>query len=312
MKKFMTLMVIPHNESQVREYRLSRPVIWSAVGIFGAFFCALVFYAAGYHILSARKASVEAMKQENTEVKRKFTFFQERLDNMRHQIDGLIEKDRMMRAFVDLSEPGSEVRKMGVGGGGLDLPEWDGLASISLGTTLTETYASMDQLLREATFLEASFDTILSRLNKDEKLRQHLPSISPVQGDYWLSSHFGYRLDPFTGRRQFHNGIDLTGWPGTPIVATANGVIETVAFDMNLGHYVKVNHGNGIQTVYGHLIKRSSRKEGEAVKRGEKIGEMGKTGRATATHVHYTVTKNGRMEDPQNYIFENRRTLARY
>ena len=312
MKKFTTLMVIPHNESQVREYQLSRPVIWIATGLFSTFFIALVFYAIGYYALNSKKTTIDAMALENAEVKRQFSFFQERLDNMRHQIDGLIEKDRMMRAFVDLSEPGREVRQMGVGGGEIDLPEWEGMVSLDIGSTLTETYTSMDQLLREARFLETSFDTILSRLNKDEKLRLHLPSIPPVQGDFWQSSHFGFRPDPFTGRRQFHNGIDLAGWPGTPIIATANGVIDKVAFDRNLGHYVKIDHGNGIQTIYGHLQKRSSRQAGEKVQRGDKIGEMGKTGRATATHVHYTIVKNGRAEDPQNYIFDNRRNLARY
>ncbi len=312
MKRYLTLMVIPHNKSHVREFHLTRLIIWSAAGCLGLVFCALIFYAFGYYNTVYKKNEAAYIQTENAELKRQFTFLQEKLDNMRHQIEQLGEKDRMMRAWVELSEPGDDVRQMGVGGVSQDIPDWEGHISADISTTLTETYTSMNHLLREAQFLETSFDTILTRLSHNEKLRQHLPSISPVHGDTpWLTSHFGYRRDPFTGLRQFHNGIDLAGWPGTSIVATADGVVDQVGFDKLLGYHIRINHGYGLQTLYAHLQKKPPLQEGAHVKRGGKIGEMGKTGRATATHVHYSVYKNGRNEDPQKYIFYDTRVLAR-
>lgn len=305
MKKHLTFMVIPHNESHVKEFHISRPVLWSGIGFLGFFMTIFMFYAVNYYMAQNKEAELEALKSENAEMKHQYVLIQERLDNFRHQIDGLTNQDRMMRAWVDLQEPGDAVRQMGVGGGDDADPEWLGKVSSEVDQTFLETYTSLDQLTREARFLEASFDTIVSKLKQDDHFRRHLPTISPVQGKWYRSSDYGTRKDPFTGRQQFHNGVDLAGWPGTPIVATASGIIEKVAFDRRLGHYVKIDHGNGYQTIYGHLRSKPNIKVGQKVARGDKIGEMGDSGRATATHVHYTVIRNGRTMQPLNYIFDD-------
>jgi len=312
MKKHLTLMVIPHNESHVKEFHLSRPLLWGLLGSMSTFVVVFLFYAVNYYISQNAEAQIATLKTENQELKHQFVLIQERLDNFRHQVDELTNQDRMMRAWVDLSEPGSEVRQMGVGGGDESDPEWTDRVSADVSQTFVETYTSLDQLMREARFLEASFDTIVSKLNRNDLVRKHLPTISPVQGEWWRSSDFGYRQDPFTGRRQFHNGVDLAGWPGTPILATAAGTIEKVATDRRLGHYVKIDHGNGLQTIYGHLRSKPKLTVGAKVNRGEKIGEMGSTGRATATHVHYTIVKNGRAIQPLDYIFDDKSKQSVY
>jgi hypothetical protein len=305
MKKHLTLMVIPHNESHVKELHLSRSVLW---GIFSGliFFIGLfIFYTVGYYLNQGKESQRVALKIENTEMKHQFTLVQERLNNFRHKVDALTDQDRRMRAWVDLSEPGDEVRKMGVGGGEDADPEWEGRVSGEVSHIFSETFTSLDQLVREARFVEASFDTIVSKLKQDDHTRNHTPSISPVQGKWYLSSGFGSRKDPFTGRQQIHNGVDLAGWPRTPIVATADGTIAKVTADKRLGNYVKIDHNNGLYTLYGHLHSKPNLKIGSKVKRGDKIGEMGATGRATATHVHYTVIRNGRALQPFNYIFDD-------
>lgn len=298
-------MVIPHNESHVKEFHLSRPVLWGIFCGMSVFVAAFLFYSVGYYISQEKKTERIALLTENQEMKHQFALIQERLDNFRHQVNGLTDQEKMMRAWVDLAEPGEEIRKMGVGGGDDADPEWVDSVSPEVSQSFSETYTSLDQLMREAQFLEASFDTILSKLKQDDHSRNHMPSISPVQGKWYPSSPYGTRKDPFTGRQQFHNGVDLAGWPGTPIVATADGTIEKVAFDKRLGYYVKIDHSNNLQTIYGHLRKKPNLKVGARVKRGEKIGEMGDTGRATSTHVHYTVVRSGRALQPFNYIFDD-------
>ena len=312
MKKHLTFMVIPHNESHVKEFHLSRPVLWGLFSGLTVFVAAFLFYAVGYYISQDKEAKLAALKIENDEMKHQFALVQERLDNFRHQINQLTDQDRMMRAWINLEEPGDEVRQMGIGGGDEADPEWEGSVSADVSQTFAHTYTSLGELTREAEFLEASFETILSKLKQDDHSRNHLPSISPVQGKWYRSSAYGTRKDPFTGRQQFHNGVDLAGWPGTPIVATADGNVEKVAFDKRLGYYIKINHNNGMQTIYGHLRSKPTLRVGTKVKRGEKVGEMGSTGRATATHVHYTVIKNGRALPPMNYIFDDKSRASIY
>ncbi|MDP6038926.1 MAG: M23 family metallopeptidase [Candidatus Latescibacteria bacterium] len=307
MKKYLTLMVIPHNESHVREMHLSRPVLLGTLSAVGLALCTLLFFTIGFIATSGQRAGLVAIKAENLELKRQFVLTQEKLENMRHHIDRLTQKDRSMRAWVELEEPGDEVRQMGVGGGDDAPPEWEGILSDDVDNLLSQTYTNMDQLLREARFLEASFDTILSKLTTDTKKRQHIPSITPVVQDRpWISSVFGTRRDPFTGRPQFHNGIDFPGWPGTIVVATADGVVDKAEYDRRLGNYVAIDHGYGLRTVYGHMRKKSHLKVGDRITRGDKIGEMGKTGRSTATHLHYSVVENGIAKDPKRYIFDDK------
>ena len=298
-------MVIPHNESHVKEFHLSRPTLLGIFSFLSVLVLLFLFFSVRFYLSQDQEKQFVRVQTENTEMKHQYALIQERLDNFRHQVDQLTNQDRMMRAWVDIAEPGDEIRKMGVGGGDKADPEWEGNVSEEVNRTLTETYVSFDQLLREAQFLEASFDTILSKLKQDDHSRNHLPSISPVAGKWYRSSSFGNRKDPFTGRQHFHNGVDLAGWPGTPIVSTADGMVDKVALDKRLGNYIKIDHGNGIQTIYGHLRSKPKLKIGSIVKRGDTIGEMGSSGRATATHVHYTVIRNGRAMQPLNYIFDD-------
>jgi len=127
------------------------------------------------------------------------------------------------------------------------------------------------------------------------------PAIWPAKG--WLTSHFGPRISPFTGRRQFHAGIDIAGARGTQVVAPARGRVEFVGTKGPLGNLVLIDHGFGIRTQYGHndklLVKR-----GEVVERGQSIALVGNSGRSTGPHLHYTVEVNGKAVDPIDYIFD--------
>ncbi len=296
-------MFISHNEGYIKEYHLSRPKF---IGIISAL-CLLLFLSLGYVATIGKRERLAELKEENTALQREFVLIQDELENMRHNMDQLQEKDRIMRAWVDLSEPSDDVRQIGVGGGDAMLPEWEKAVSDDVSDLLTDNRTNMDQLLREAHFLQASFDTILTVLSKDIQMRQHIPSITPVRMENpRISSGFGYRRDPFTGRRQFHSGIDYPGRRGTPILATADGKIDKIDFNSRLGWYVIIDHGYGLQTLYGHLNRKPHIKLGTRVKRGAKIGEMGRTGRSTAPHLHYSVYKNGRSENPKHYIFDQR------
>ncbi len=306
-------MVIPHNESHVREFHVSRLFVWGFSATIATFFCALLFYAFGYYLHLSQELTLANLDSENSVLKSELNRIQEQMGNLRLNVDALSEKDRMMRAIASLAEPGPEIRQMGVGGG-LDgeMPAWESQVAIETGEILTETYTNLDQLLREAGFLQASFDTIMSTLNQNDHARRHTPSISPVKGEMWVSSLFGNRFDPFTGRREFHRGLDLAGRSASPIVATADGIVDQVAKDKYLGWYVAIKHDFGFRTVYGHLLKKPPVKKGQKVVRGERIGDMGSSGRSTATHVHYGVSKNGLAVNPKSHIFDTQHLSSIY
>lgn len=147
-------------------------------------------------------------------------------------------------------------------------------------------------------------ENILNKLEKKaEVLKEnlkHIPSIPPVSGRF--SSGFGIRRDPFTGGIEFHKGIDISAPKGTPIIATADGVVEKATWNSGgYGNHVVINHGNGIKTLYAHMSKVLVRK-GQKVRRGQVIGLVGSTGKSVAPHVHYEVYLNGNPVNPLRYI----------
>ncbi len=309
-RKFITFMVIPHNEDHVREVNCSRPLLYGAAVAIALFLVSFSLLAYGFLTGLGAETAHRALAIENAELETHLSRLHGGLTQLRGQIDDLSQSDRQMRAYTSLTEPGSEVRQMGVGG--VEAPEapWDDKVSFENALRLEENYTDLDQLVREARFLESSFDSILATLERDQMIRLHTPSIFPVKGEGWPSSSFGYRQDPFTGQRSFHNGMDIAGRTGTSIVATADGIVDQARYDRRLGHYVSIAHAGGVRTVYGHLIGHKDVKKGQQIARGDAIGRMGKSGRTTATHVHYGISINGRAVDPSRYILDTRRSRS--
>ena len=129
------------------------------------------------------------------------------------------------------------------------------------------------------------------------------PAIYPVKnGDLNLSSNYGYRLDPFSKKYKFHDGHDFSSRIGSDVFSTANGKVIKSKYWGSFGNYVEIDHGNGYVTAYGHLSSRDV-KLGDKVYRGQKIGEVGNTGRSTAPHLHYEVKYNNKSVDPIDYYF---------
>ncbi len=143
--------------------------------------------------------------------------------------------------------------------------------------------------------LETRLETVRTGVEKQQELAAATPSIWPVVG--YLSSMFGRRADPFTGGLDFHSGLDIAANRGTPIRATADGTIESAGYAGDYGNAVVVRHGFGISTRYGHMSRISARK-GQKVRRGDVIGYVGSTGRATSTHLHYEILLNGQTINP--------------
>ena len=143
--------------------------------------------------------------------------------------------------------------------------------------------------------LENRLLNVRREVERREALAAATPSIWPAHG--WVSGWFGGRSDPFTGESGFHQGLDISLEKGQPVYATADGEVAAAAYSGDYGNMVIISHGFGLSTRYGHLSGFAV-KVGEAVKRGEILGYVGASGRATGPHLHYEILANGRMLNP--------------
>ena len=158
----------------------------------------------------------------------------------------------------------------------------------------------LDQLTRDVEDREKQLD-VLETLLADRKVQRDVFLAGRPIRKGWISSGFGHRVDPITGQRAWHNGVDFAGEEGAEVAALAAGLVVFAGERSGYGQLVEINHGGGYSTRYGHH-KELVVKPGEIVRKGEVIGLMGNTGRATGPHVHFEVFKNGRIVDPSTYI----------
>lgn len=146
------------------------------------------------------------------------------------------------------------------------------------------------------------FDTLEAQLFEQHLKRVRLPTALPVNVQ-WSASAFGFRIDPFTGQRAMHEGIDFVAGVGTPIMAAAGGVVRTAEYHPQYGNLVEIDHGNGISTRYAHAA-RFFVKSGQVVRRLQKIAEVGLTGRTTGPHLHFEVRLNGVAQNPARFLVQ--------
>jgi murein DD-endopeptidase MepM/ murein hydrolase activator NlpD len=160
-------------------------------------------------------------------------------------------------------------------------------------------HSFLEELSTEARLEEVQQQELVQNLLVKQETLATTPSIWPAEG--WVSSPFGYRVSPFTGKRELHRGIDISGPVGTPIYSPAKGSVVFADRDGAYGLSVCIDHGGGVVTRYAHLHKFAV-KSGQAVARGELIGYIGNTGRSTGPHLHYEVSLNGLPVNPLRYI----------
>ena len=199
--------------------------------------------------------------------------------------------DLGIRARVDpasataLQKLPAAVRNRAEGGGSM-------ASASALLVPAVDTFGRLRDLLKG---LEGHLNIVKRIVERREALMAATPSIWPVHG--WLSAGFGRRPDPFTGDADFHPGLDISASKGTPIYATAAGTVEFAARNGDYGNLVVMNHGFGLMTRYGHL-SRFAVAAGQRVARGDVIGFVGATGRATGAHLHYEVLANAKLLNP--------------
>jgi len=182
-------------------------------------------------------------------------------------------------------------------GGPADTADTEPLSSLDIMKALDELALQIDDRQRQLEVME--------QLVSQRELKQAVSPTGRPIGEGWLSSYYGKRTDPFSGRQEMHKGMDFAGKMGSDVLATAAGVVTWAGKRYGYGQLVEINHGNDLVTRYGHA-QEILVKVGERVEPGQKIALMGSSGRSTGPHVHYEVLKNGKQVNPTKYVRASR------
>jgi murein DD-endopeptidase MepM/ murein hydrolase activator NlpD len=335
-----TVMVMENPLAPVRRYQIPKVLVRRVYWIVAA--VVLVFSGAAWDYWSVRQdnAELDSLRVVAAEQQQQILLFDQTLGTVEAELARVRELERKVRIIANLPglaavggaevtdlEPPDETtalegvlpegvteqtssaedgdgRSQGRGGpeeddelvivpqAGLTTPEARRIFTLELAARELEAGAEVrgDSLLDLAKNLESKADKLSS-----------MPSVWPTRG--WLTSRFGYRTSPFTGRRQHHGGIDIATKQETPIIAPATGRVSFVGAKGPLGNAVVLDHGYGVRTFYGHTHEIHV-KTGDKVERGQRIASVGSTGRSTGPHLHYSVEVGGKSVNPMNYIFD--------
>ena len=242
------------------------------------------------------------LKRQNAQWTSKLELMNRQLDNYEARLADLnLRNDDIYRSIFGMNEIPEEVLNAGFGGVNR-YAEFEGMMSNSI---LKDTYERLDVLAKRSYVQSKSFDEVAQLSQRAGEMASCIPAIPPIDpkpGTYRLTSEFGTRWDPVYGGWNTHSGVDLSTKQGNPIYATGDGVVESVDFQFfGYGHQVVINHGFGYKTRYAHMSTISV-VEGMKIKRGECIGAVGKTGKATGEHLHYEVIYRGAAVNPLNYF----------
>jgi len=235
------------------------------------------------------------------------------LDRDEAALEGLEMRDNeIYRTIFGMNQIPSSVRNSGYPGLSRQLEEisegatvWGfGGAGISSSSPLSRMTARLDMLTKKAYVQSTSYDDVGAVSKRAGDMVSCIPAISPLRPDgaYRLTSPFGYRSDPINGNSKMHTGMDFACNPGNPIYAVGDGVVESVSFELyGYGNSVMIDHGFGYKTRYAHM-RTIYVAEGMKVRRGQNIGETGRSGRVTGPHLHYEVIYRGSYVNPINYL----------
>jgi len=298
--KRLTFILIPHSQSTVKQFSVPRVLIYGAVaGFFLATFV-MLFYVMGFKGKEFYLGRTDEISRDNELLEASISSLDSTLAAMSAHMDSIESADSLIREEYKISAQDfmqSGDISVQISRSGLSMP-------------LNTVIPLMERYYRKSLAFEENFETLFTYCLENEDFLKHVPSIRPAQG--YITKEFGSGVDMASNTIKVHEGVDINNVEGTPVFATADGVVEEDTFSNEFGRSIIINHQNGYRTRYAHLQTVSKMepkiklKTGEKISRGQQIGSMGRTGRsflAVAPHLMYTVEHHGVPVDPIPYFF---------
>jgi murein DD-endopeptidase MepM/ murein hydrolase activator NlpD len=294
----ITLMVLQGPTGQIRRIHLRRSRLRRALSAAAITACVLIALSVDYVRVRVQLGELDELRAESSEQRAQIGEYSDQIGEIAQKLTKIDQLERKLRVITNL-DPADPMPLPGIGTGDEEPGAED--AWLPRAQRHKGMVAGLGALRSASEAKGTSLEALVAHLEENSARLLQTPSIAPTRG--WMTSGFGYRTSPFTGNREFHRGIDIAGRAGTPVVATADGVVQFAGARRAFGKSVTLRHGYGVETKYGHL-EQVLVNEGDKVKRGQKIGLMGSTGRSTGPHVHYQLEVNRKPVNPQNYILD--------
>ena len=298
------LLILKNNGLNLKEVKLSYIIM---------FFCFVLFVFTSIISISFYSKELSDLisfyeirrhSSNNKELKNTIILQKDNIDALNKELESIKDRDNNLRKLLKLPLINEDIRKLGVGGNKNSINEKDYLSYLLPELNSTVDFNEELNFIKRSINLETlSYNQIESKLEDNLDYYLHYPAIHPVSKEKSrISSTYGFRIDPYSRTKRFHEGDDFSSKIGEDVIATANGIVRTSKRNGSFGNYIEIDHGYGFITVYGHLSNRHVRK-GDTVVRGQKIGEVGNTGRSTAPHLHYEVLYKNKHTNPKKYYF---------
>lgn len=306
---FYTIIIFNKLEGNPKKIRISKTLFKSLLytSILGSitFLCITIFLSTQYIKLNSIVTELESLREKASFQKIKIETFSKKLRLFEAKFFYLENFNKKLQAITlpdTKADSSQNFWSMG-GSPNESIPKTD--TNIARNSTsplfanLNDKIEWLDIQLTKQIKISHEIDNYIK---ENASLLAATPSIWPTKG--WLSSPFGYRKSPFTGLREMHPGIDIATQTGASVVATADGIVKNIVTDYGYGKTIEIAHGYGMVTKYSHN-SRILVIQGEKVKRGQLIAEVGNTGKSTGPHLHYEIIVDGLPVNPLTYILEN-------
>lgn len=275
---------------------LIKRILWLAATALS--FALLVLWISFYLIDSPKE---KMLQKENNELKEKLQKISQKLDVMEIVLNDIQDRDdNVYRSILEAEPIPIEKRNPYF----VDNNQYESIATAEAEKLLKLIESKTEKLILQLAVEKKSIDTLLMLANTKNEMLLAIPAIRPIKNMHNITSGFGMRYHPILKMLRPHTGIDITAPKGTPVYATADGIVSSEKAQMGYGTTVIINHGYSYQTLYGHLSKRVV-KAGQRVKRGELIGYVGSTGLSLGSHLHYEVLKSGTPVNPVFYFIND-------
>ncbi|OGS20327.1 MAG: hypothetical protein A2252_07840 [Elusimicrobia bacterium RIFOXYA2_FULL_39_19] len=297
LKRDVTIIVIPHSTTTpVRKtftlsFILFMLTFWTGITVWAT-------------VITTNNADYWRIRLDREVIKFKLMFFANELKKSQELLAQVKDKDGQLRELLDMKSKKAIVTDENLNKGG-PTPEEQAYLEKYLENkvhevSVKELYYQTKELQKETEQQLASAEEINSFISYQKKLYKSTPNTWPCNKDR-ITSPFGFRIHPITGRYEYHTGIDIDGSKNSPIHSVADGNVKYSGWSQGYGNLVIVNHGYNYQTYYAHLNKIQV-KEGEKIKRDQIVGLMGETGTTTGVHLHYEIRLNDKSINPAKFL----------
>jgi murein DD-endopeptidase MepM/ murein hydrolase activator NlpD len=302
-KEESTIIFVSKDKSYIKEFKISRSKFLLFSIIFLIVFLVSGNYGLNWLLEFRYDSKVEFLEKNNQFLKNQLTDMGIKIKSINEQLTSIENSDDEIRMLIGVPELGDDVRDVGIGGTNFEYKFADQIVNPDVADELNVQMMLIDKLDREVKLELQSFGSLINTYYAKEDSLKHMPALHPVL-EGRITSDFGMRLHPIFNKYRKHPGIDFAAKLGTPIYATADGIVKLAKFNGGYGNCVFIDHLYGFESRYGHMQKILVRR-GQHVKRGDKIGLVGKTGLATAPHLHFEVHFNGKEVNPEHYFFDD-------